>query len=92
MVLIGLCGNVELLFQFQERDNYNLSAFQSGICRTQQLWFLWSNLFPSAALRRREGRNEKTLGTMLKKNNNTMAYWFCFPDLKNQGDVDETGT
>ena len=21
-----------------------------------------------------------------------MAYCFCFPDLKNQGDVDETGT
>ena len=31
-----------------------------------------------------EGRNEKT--------KNTMMFCCCFPDLKNQGDVDETGT
>ena len=42
--------------------------------------------------RRREGHYQKTLGTKFKKNNNTMTYCFCFPDLRNQGDVDETRT
>ena len=44
------------------------------------------------APRRGEGRNEETLERTLRKNNNTMAYCFCFPDLKNQENVDETGT
>ena len=42
--------------------------------------------------RAKEGRNEKTLETTFQNNENTMTYCFCFPDLKNQGDVDERGT
>ena len=92
MVLIGLCGNVELLFQFQERDNYNLYAFQSRICSENNncgFYDLIPFLLPP---RRREGHYQKTLGTKFKKNNNTITYCFCFPDLRNQGDFDETRT
>ena len=42
--------------------------------------------------RAKEGWNEKTLETTFRNNKNTMTYCFYFPGLKNQGDVDETGT
>ena len=76
---------------FQERDNYNCVHLRLGYVEHSNCGFNGLNSF-LVALRVREELNEKTLGATFKNNKNTITCYFCFPGLKNQGDVDETGT